>query len=427
MDGHRKSWMRFPVPWIAALATLVIVPAASADHDDDEWDDGRWYNSYEYSPWDDPGRTYDRWGTYDPYAYHYSAGPYPEFDSLRGYGRWQRVPGFREAVWFPYVAASWRPYYYGHWINTHYGMTWVSYEPWGDIPHHYGHWVYVDHYGWGWVPGWEWRPAWVTWGVVDGYIGWAPLPPAGYRYPHYHRYSHGHHHPDYRWSVSFGYDSSGLDFGLWVFVSDRDFCSRSVHTHAVPYRNTLSFFKEKRVLPVGRDLHVDYVKRVSPQPLRTVELTQRVTKTRDGRTLVMREPSGQDARIREGREATKAVVTKVDDRRVPDGVDKTRSGSVVDRSPEVTGKSRVSSEVSGKSRTEAPPRTEAPSRSESVTDKSRVQAPSRSDAAQGKSRADWSARETPSASGDTKKAAPAPKQSKSGKGEERKVEKKRKR
>ncbi|HMB71696.1 MAG TPA: DUF6600 domain-containing protein [bacterium] len=421
MDGHRKSWMRFPVPWIAALATLVIVPAASADHDD-EWNDARWYNTYEYSQWDDPGRTYDRWGSYDPYAYYHASSPHPEFDSLRGHGRWQRVPGFHEPLWFPYVAASWRPYYYGHWVNTHYGMTWVSYEAWGEIPHHYGHWVYVDHYGWGWVPGWEWGPAWVTWGVADGYIGWAPLPPAGYRYPRYHSYRPGHRHPDYRWSVSFGYDSSGLDFGLWVFLSDRDFCGTSVYTHAVPHRNTLSFFKEKRVLPVGRDLHVDYVRRVSPRPLQTVELTQRTTKTRDGRTMVMREPRGQESRIREGREATKSIVQKVDDRRVPEPVEKTRSGAVTDRSPVVTGKTRETArpeEVTGKSRTEAPSRSqevtksrgETPSRTEEVT-KSRSDTPSRSEGVT-KSRSD-----TPSRSDSSVRET-------SGKGQEKKEKRKR--
>lgn len=392
MDGHRKSWTRFPVPWIAALATLVIVPAASADHDDDE----RWTNSYEYSPWDDPGRTYDRRGSYDPYAYAgnpyaYSAGPYSEFQSLRGYGIWQRVPGFREPVWFPYVAASWRPYFYGHWINTRYGMTWVSYEPWGDIPHHYGHWVFVDHYGWGWVPGWEWAPAWVTWGVVDGYVGWAPLPPVGYRYPRYCHYSPGRHHPDYRWSVSFAYDSSGLDFGLWVFVSDHHFYGSSVHRHAVPYRNTLSFFKEKRVLPVGRDLHVDYVKRVSREPVRTVELTQRVTKTIDGRTLVTREPRGQESRIREGREATKAVVTKVDDRRTSDrATDKSR-GDSPSRSEVVAEKSRA----------------DWSSRSQEATDKSREGSTSRQEAVKEKSRE--SPRPDPGAT--PGKSAPAPKRS----------------
>jgi len=427
MDGHRMSWM----PWIAVLATLVIVPAASADHDDD-----RWYNSYEYgqsaSPWDDPGRIYDRNGSYDPYGYYGPVGywsasdPYPDFDSLRGYGRWQRVPGLHEAVWFPYVAASWRPYYYGHWINTRFGMTWVSYEPWGDVPHHYGHWVYVDHYGWGWVPGSEWGPAWVTWGVVDGYIGWAPLPPSGYRYPRYCRYSPGRHHPDYRWSASFAYDSSGLDFGLWVFVSDRDFHGSSVHSHALPAQNTLSLFKEKRVLPVGRDLNVDYVKRVSPAPVRTVDLAQRVTKTTDGRTIVLQEPRGQESRIREGREATRAIITKTDDSRTPDRVEKTRAGSVADRSPAAPARPEV---ATGKSREDTP------SRPEVATEKSRADAPSRPETATGKSRAEESPRpqtvtgksreSSPPPSGNVaEKPAPAPKGSKSkGKGQETKVEK----
>jgi hypothetical protein len=351
MDGHKMSWMRSPVPWIAALATLVIVPAARAD-----------------SPWDDPGRSYDRYGSWNPYD-RYDAGywpasdPYPEFDSLRGHGRWSRVAGFHDPVWFPYVAASWRPYFYGHWVNTRFGMTWVSYEPWGDIPHHYGHWVYVDHYGWGWVPGWEYGPAWVTWGVVDGYIGWAPLPPAGYRYPRSCRYSPGRHHPDYRWSASFAYDSSGLDFGLWVFVQDRHFYGSSVHSHAIPAGNTLSLFKEKRVLPVGRDLHVDYVKRVSPEPVRTVELTQR-TRTTGGKALVFQEPRGQESKIREGREVTKAVV------RAP----------VAPSRPEVAGGKSRGGEISRPEAVGEKPRSAAPSRPEAVGEKSRSAAPSRPEA-----------------------------------------------
>lgn len=356
MDGHRKSWMRAPIPWIAGLMTLVIVPAASADPYRD--DDGGWTNHYEHdrgyghdSRWDDPGRTYDRWGAWAGY------GPYAEFSDLNGYGRWSRIPGFRDPVWFPYVAASWRPYFYGYWIDTRFGMTWVSYEPWGDVTHHYGRWVWIDHYGWGWVPGWEYGPAWVTWGVVDGYIGWAPLPPAGYRYPAACRYVPSRHHVDYRWSASFGYDSSGLDFGLWVFVSDRDFCGQSVHTHALPTSTGLSLFKEKRVLPVGRQLSVDYVQRVSPTPIRKVDVVQRTTKTTDGRTIVFHDPRGQESKIRDGRDATKRIVERADEPRSPE---RGRTPEVrVEKQRVETGNGRTPDKAPATVKTREPERTPA--------------------------------------------------------------------
>jgi hypothetical protein len=297
MNAHTKrSRGRAPAAWIVALATLLIAPAAQADG------------------WHRHGSSHHSWSV----GWRSDAGVVFRFESLAGYGRWHRVAGVGGYVWFPYVDTTWRPYYYGHWVHTSLGMTWVSYEPWGDIPHHYGRWVWVDHLGWGWVPGYDYAPAWVTWGVVDGYVGWAPLAPDGFRYAHYHTYVPGRHHPDYRFGGgTFVYDSSGLDFSLWIFVSNRDFYGSSVHSCAVPVERTLSLFKSKEVLPVGRQLSVDYVRKVSPRKIETVAVDRR-TKSIGGRESVYVQPRGQADKVRAGREDVK--------RSLP--VTKTRSGEV---------------------------------------------------------------------------------------------------
>ena len=36
-------------------------------------------------------------------------------------------------------------------MNNHYGLTWVSSEPWGYAPYHYGRWANVNNQ-WYWVP-----------------------------------------------------------------------------------------------------------------------------------------------------------------------------------------------------------------------------------------------------------------------------------
>jgi hypothetical protein len=97
---------------------------------------------------------------------------------LAPYGRWVSTAAYGE-VWCPTVAAAgWQPYLDGEWAYTDYGWTWVSYDPFGADPFHYGTWVWIDSYGWSWVPGFVWGPAWVTWAYTDSYIGWACLPPS---------------------------------------------------------------------------------------------------------------------------------------------------------------------------------------------------------------------------------------------------------
>ncbi len=99
------------------------------------------------------------------------------YDSLAPYGDWVDT-GRYGLCWTPrLVQHDWRPYYYGHWVYTDYGWTWVSDEEWGWAPYHYGRWAFDPAYGWVWVPGSVWAPAWVAWRWGDGYAGWAPLPP----------------------------------------------------------------------------------------------------------------------------------------------------------------------------------------------------------------------------------------------------------
>src|SRR6185295_12040125 len=81
--------------------------------------------------------------------------------------------------WFPrHVYAGWRPYSLGRWVESDYGWTWASDEPFGWATYHYGRWAWDREVGWLWVPGTDWGPAWVAWQQGNGYVGWAPLPPA---------------------------------------------------------------------------------------------------------------------------------------------------------------------------------------------------------------------------------------------------------
>jgi hypothetical protein len=110
----------------------------------------------------------------------------PTFDSfhdqLSPYGSWVQEPGLG-LCWRPTVAAvdpAWRPYGdAGHWIYTDAGWSWESDYPWGGTAFHYGRWT-RDGVSWVWVPGYDYAPAWVTWrhAESDGFVGWAPLPPA---------------------------------------------------------------------------------------------------------------------------------------------------------------------------------------------------------------------------------------------------------
>ncbi|MFH1277872.1 MAG: DUF6600 domain-containing protein [Candidatus Eisenbacteria bacterium] len=226
---------------------------------------------------------------------------------LDGYGEWRFVSSVGVQLWFPFVEVSWRPYLHGHWIHTDYGMTWVAYEPWGYRPHHYGRWIWVDGYGWGWAPGLEYGAAWVTWGVADGHIGWAPLAPVWYRYPHRHSYRVRHVPVAYGYGGFFAYDVSGIAFDLWVFVPNAHFYGVNVSVHALPSYRCADFFRGERVLPVGHRIHVDYVRKKTGRRIETVAV-DRVIETRGDAKYERRIPRGQEKMIREAQPAVSRVV-----------------------------------------------------------------------------------------------------------------------
>ena len=156
---------------------------------DDDWrESDNWYDQqsndgYEQNGYGPNGQG----GQYDPYGYD---GGYDDrhrppsaevgffYGALSPYGEWVRHP-YYGWVWFPRnVRAGWRPYSVGRWVMSDYGWTWVSYERFGWATYHYGRWAWDRYVGWRWVPGTDWAPAWVAWQQGNGYIGWAPLPPA---------------------------------------------------------------------------------------------------------------------------------------------------------------------------------------------------------------------------------------------------------
>ncbi len=94
---------------------------------------------------------------------------------LDAYGTWCYDSDLAIYVWRPYIVnTEWIPYSYGRWVWSPYGMTWVSYYPWGYAPFHYGYWSFSVSLGWVWVPDIWYSPAWVTWTYWDNYIGWHP-------------------------------------------------------------------------------------------------------------------------------------------------------------------------------------------------------------------------------------------------------------
>lgn len=103
-------------------------------------------------------------------------------EELAPHGAWVDDPTYG-TVWVPYqaeVGTDFVPYESaGHWDYENDDYVWVSDLPWGWIPFHYGRWVAVERRGWCWIPGRTYAGAWVVWRTSpDGYLGWAPMPPA---------------------------------------------------------------------------------------------------------------------------------------------------------------------------------------------------------------------------------------------------------
>ncbi len=103
-------------------------------------------------------------------------------DALSPYGDWVTVKGVG-TVWRPFeamVGTDFVPYVtLGRWGYSEAGWTFESDWAWGWAPFHYGRWFVSRDHGWVWAPGLKWAPAWVEWRWGGGFIGWAPLAPAG--------------------------------------------------------------------------------------------------------------------------------------------------------------------------------------------------------------------------------------------------------
>ena len=106
--------------------------------------------------------------------------------ALTPYGEWLDTPvcgRYLGRVWRPsprYVGPDFVPYATGgEWVATDQGWSFVSDWEWGWATFHYGRWCADPRFGWVWAPGTQWAPAWVDWRYGGGYVGWAPLPPAG--------------------------------------------------------------------------------------------------------------------------------------------------------------------------------------------------------------------------------------------------------
>jgi len=204
-------------------------------------------------------------------------------DSLSPQGDWV-VSAQYGNVWRPHVAFGWRPYVYGHWVYSDFGWTWLSDEDWGWATYHYGRWYLDPAFGWCWVPGDEWAPAWVDWQWGDGWIGWAPLPPA------------------FVWT---GFD---LRFGgviapqAFVFVQDRFFLDPRVGFRAIdPVRNAVLLRSTRNVTRYAmvnntvavRSLPVDQIQRVTGRAVPRYQVfssSTRVNPRVQGNRLVVYRP-----------------------------------------------------------------------------------------------------------------------------------------
>ena len=200
---------------------------------EDDWREGDdWYerqsnDDYDRNGYDGSG-SYDGYGGYDDYSGRDNRYQPPSvevgffYNELSPYGEWVRHP-YYGWVWFPRnVHAGWRPYSVGRWVMSDYGWTWVSYERFGWATYHYGRWAWDRYVGWLWVPGTDWGPAWVAWQQGNGYIGWAPLPPAvGF---------------DVRVGIQLG--GFNLSFGIaprnYAFVEERRFLDNRIGGYIVP-------------------------------------------------------------------------------------------------------------------------------------------------------------------------------------------------
>jgi hypothetical protein len=152
---------------------------------------------------------------------------------LSAYGEWEDIQPYGMA-WRPDVVPDWEPFYYGNWVWTTDGWTWVSYEPYGWLVYHYGYWDYQPDIGWFWVPGDTWSPAQVQWYTFGDYTAWAPLPPPNVYWPE-------------PWVP--------YQTNIWIVVDDYRFTSQNVGRHRIKELPNRDVIERGRVATGPPDVH----------------------------------------------------------------------------------------------------------------------------------------------------------------------------
>jgi hypothetical protein len=216
------------------------------------------------------------------------------YDELSPYGDWVDDTQYG-AAWCPrHTGSDWRPYSDGRWVDSDYGWTWASDEPFGWATYHYGRWAFDPRYGWIWIPGTVWAPAWVSWQYGGGYVGWAPLP------------------PQVGFDFGVGIRLGGLSLSAvlqprdYLFVSERGFLEPRVGRYAVPRTRNQDLWRRARNVTsytvvnnrvFNRGISVDSIQRATRQRVprfRIAEVSSRgsVGVARD-QLRVFRPPSAQ--------------------------------------------------------------------------------------------------------------------------------------
>lgn len=156
------------------------------------------------------------------------------YDQLAPYGEWVDVSPWGYCF-CPYnQSIGWRPYTDGDWIDSDYGWTFESDEPWAWACYHYGRWTFDPECGWIWVPGTVWGPAWVAWRFGGGNIcGWAPLPPeVGF---------------GFGVGLEFGgYDIDRLPWNFWCFTDAQWLGVRGLRGHIFDRDRNIPYLRETR-------------------------------------------------------------------------------------------------------------------------------------------------------------------------------------